>query len=94
MEDKGITLYWYGAPCSCRCDHCLLASGVRPSLVPYEDARAIAAKYLQWRKDTRRDDFSVGFCVGYSMEFRQILDYVAFCLQNAGNDFIQVGGIR
>lgn len=94
MEDKGIFFDWYGAPCSCRCDHCLLAAGAAITRVPYEDAKAVAARYLQWRKETRRDDFLVSFSVGYSMEFPQMLDCVTFCMQNEGRDFFQVGGVR
>jgi len=96
MEDDGILFSWNGTPCSCRCDHCLLASGARPCRVRYEDAKAVVERFLSWREDADRSELAVDFAAGYCVDFPQLPDYVQFRIQHGmqGADALQVGGIR
>ncbi len=84
------------SPCSCRCDHCLLSAGTQPTSVPYDQAKAVVARYLEWKEQAPRKTLTVGFAAGYSLDFPQLLDYVAFCVRNGmlEEGFLPVGGIR
>lgn len=96
MEDRGILFSWNGTPCSCRCDHCLLASGAKPCRIRYEDARTVVESYLLWREASNRSAMTIDFAAGYAIDFPLLLDYVTFRIQNGmqGADSLQVGGIR
>ena len=96
MVDKGIALSWNGTACSCRCDHCLLSSGIQPSCIPYNEAKEVVDSFLLWRKDSDRNELKIDFAAGYSVDFPQLLDYVKYRIRNRllGADSLQVGGIR
>ena len=96
LRNAGILFSWYRAPCSCRCDHCLLSAGTQPTSVPYDQAKAVVARYLEWKEQAPRKTLTVGFAAGYSLDFPQLLDYVAFCVRNGmlEEGFLPVGGIR
>ncbi len=96
MEDGSISVQWFGVGCSCRCRHCLLASGANLSTVTYEDARAVVERFLRWRDQRGAADFLVDFTIGYSYDFPQVFDYVRFRRQLGvpGSDSLALNGIR
>lgn len=96
LEDRGILFSWNGIPCGCRCDHCLLSSDSHPTTVSYQEAKSLVERFLAWRNASGKAGLSVDFATGFSIEFPQLLDYIAFRVQNGmqGADALQVGGIR
>ena len=96
MEDRGIVFSWNCVACHCRCDHCLLASGTQPCRVPYDEARSIVERFIQWRNQSGNASLAVDFSAGFSVDFPQLQDYTRFRLENGmqGADALQVGGIR
>ena len=96
MKDASISVNWFGVPCGCRCRHCLLRAGGRPSGVSYEDAEAVARRFVAWRDEAGRSDLLVDFVVGYPLDFPQVCDYVRFSRQLGvpGAGYLALNGMR
>ena len=96
MKDAGILLQWFGAPCHCRCSHCCLRSGRAVSTVSFYTARRIAERFVRWRDGQGDRDFLVDFTAGYSCEFPELPEYIAFRseVNPSASNSLQINGIR
>ncbi len=97
MADWGVVFEWDGAPCGCRCRHCCLNSGA-PASVPYERAKAVAERFLEWTREAGAEHLKMEFGAGFSYEcaLPQLVDYVSFRREHqmAGSDYLPLNGLR
>lgn len=96
MIDASINIAWYGVPCHCHCQHCLVNSGQKISTIPYKKAQDIVKSFIEWRDVQREYKPIISFAVGYSTYFDQLKEHFHFLryARLPANDFLQVGGLR
>ncbi len=94
-RDLGILIQWLGSPCHCRCCHCSLDSGSRVTMVAFERARALADKFVHWRRAHGMPCFSVDLGLGYSYDSPHLAESIAFNRQYGGTSGVAfVNGIK
>ncbi len=82
--DTGVIVQWFGAPCLCRCRHCSLRNTGRDTTVPFQHARALADRFAAWKTEQGMSDFSVDMLVGYSLDYPELPEVVAFNTAHGG----------
>lgn len=75
---------WLGLPCHCRCRHCLYESGRRITTVPFEQAKAIATRFVEWRQEQGHPNFSVDLAIGYPERSPHVEECLVFNRQYGG----------
>ena len=94
-SDMGLVIQWFGVPCLCRCRHCSLRNTGNVTAVPFSRARALADRFVLWKREQGIADFSIDIIVGYSCDHPELAKVVAFNAANGvTSSFAPVKGTR
>ena len=95
MKTRSIMIQTLCVPCCNRCRYCLLSwDGTLPG-ASYERCERYAAAFHDWAKQNRQD-LSVHFSFGYSMEHPALFRAIDFMrsIGSPGGEFLQMDGMR
>lgn len=94
---KGLRLSLRLAPCAHICRYCLISETRKASPLPFARFERLGHRFLDWREQAGREDLSIGFFVGPSLDYDlETLQGVARLRKRRGGEFriLNLGGLR
>lgn len=93
MKTLSVSIENLCVPCHCGCRHCLLSSFHKATGIDFHRGLAFAERFYDWLKENR-PEMGGTYYVGYSMDFPELCEYVAWQKKHSGMEHLLFDGLR